>query len=77
MYSQKSAKSANIRMAEHFQIGRVLIAGDAAHTHSPAGGQGLNSGAMDAVCDICLVNIISGADEMALVQFRMEACSRS
>ncbi|KLO15429.1 hypothetical protein SCHPADRAFT_849655 [Schizopora paradoxa] len=38
----------NIRMAEHFKSGRVLIAGDAAHTHSPAGGQGLNTGVMDA-----------------------------
>jgi len=38
----------NIRMAEHFHSGNVFIVGDAAHTHSPAGGQGFNSGAMDA-----------------------------
>ncbi|WP_433474257.1 FAD-dependent monooxygenase [Spirillospora sp. CA-142024] len=38
----------NIRMAERFRDGRVFIAGDAAHVHSPAGGQGLNTGVQDA-----------------------------
>ena len=39
----------NVRMADAFQKGRIFIAGDAAHVHSPTGGQGLNSGVMDAV----------------------------
>ena len=39
---------ANIRMAEHFRVGRVFLAGDAAHVHSPAGGQGLNTGIQDS-----------------------------
>jgi 2-polyprenyl-6-methoxyphenol hydroxylase-like FAD-dependent oxidoreductase len=39
---------ANIRLAEHYRVGRVLIAGDAAHIHSPAGGQGMNTGVQDA-----------------------------
>ena len=37
------------RQAERYQLGRVLLAGDAAHVHSPNGGQGLNLGLMDAV----------------------------
>ncbi|WP_110946098.1 FAD-dependent monooxygenase [Streptomyces avicenniae] len=36
------------RHANDFQLGRVFIAGDAAHIHSPAGGQGLNTGLQDA-----------------------------
>jgi 2-polyprenyl-6-methoxyphenol hydroxylase-like FAD-dependent oxidoreductase len=39
----------NVRMVNTFQKDRVFLAGDAAHTHSPTGGQGLNSGMQDAV----------------------------
>lgn len=39
---------ANIRLARHYCAGRVFIAGDAAHIHSPAGGQGMNTGIQDA-----------------------------
>ncbi|MFG3284933.1 FAD-dependent monooxygenase [Streptomyces sp. NPDC048111] len=35
-------------LAERYRAGRVLIAGDAAHIHSPAGGQGLNTSVQDA-----------------------------
>lgn len=37
------------RQAERYRIGRVLLAGDAAHIHLPAGGQGINLGIQDAV----------------------------
>lgn len=37
------------RVAEKFRVGRVFIAGDAGHIHSPAGGQGMNTGIGDAV----------------------------
>ena len=37
------------RQAANYRAGRVLLAGDAAHIHSPAGGQGLNLGVQDAV----------------------------
>ncbi|KAF7356150.1 Pentachlorophenol 4-monooxygenase [Mycena venus] len=40
--------SPNIRMTEKFSSGRCFLAGDAAHVHSPTGGQGLNSGAQDS-----------------------------
>ncbi|MEU4418509.1 rifampin monooxygenase [Nocardia salmonicida] len=36
------------RQAEQYRVGRVLLAGDAAHIHPPAGGQGLNLGVQDA-----------------------------
>lgn len=37
------------RLADVYRLGRVLLAGDAAHVHSPAGGQGMNAGILDAV----------------------------
>ncbi|ETW78092.1 hypothetical protein HETIRDRAFT_325575, partial [Heterobasidion irregulare TC 32-1] len=40
---------ANIRMANKFSVGRVFLVGDSAHCHSPAGGQGTNTGVMDAL----------------------------
>jgi 2-polyprenyl-6-methoxyphenol hydroxylase-like FAD-dependent oxidoreductase len=36
------------RQAERYRVGRVLLAGDAAHIHPPMGGQGLNLGIQDA-----------------------------
>lgn len=37
------------RQARRYRVGRVLLAGDAAHVHSPIGGQGMNTGIGDAV----------------------------
>ncbi|KAJ7769132.1 FAD binding domain-containing protein [Mycena maculata] len=39
----------SMRMVDKFGVGRVFVAGDAAHCHSPTGGQGLNSSVQDAV----------------------------
>ncbi|GAA4390751.1 FAD-dependent oxidoreductase [Tsukamurella soli] len=38
----------NVRLADRFRRGRVFLAGDAAHVHSPAGGLGMNTGIQDA-----------------------------
>ena len=37
------------RVAAHFRQGRAFLLGDAAHVHSPVGGQGMNTGIGDAV----------------------------
>ncbi len=37
------------RVAKTLRIGNILLAGDAAHVHSPAGGQGMNTGIQDVV----------------------------
>ena len=37
------------RVARSYRSGRLLLIGDAAHVHSPAGGQGMNTGIVDAV----------------------------
>ncbi|KAK0466820.1 FAD binding domain-containing protein [Desarmillaria tabescens] len=39
----------NIRMVDKYGAGRAFVAGDAAHVHSPTGGQGLNSGIQDSI----------------------------
>lgn len=44
-----SAYRVHHRVADRFRQGRVFLAGDAGHVHSPAGGQGMNTGIGDAV----------------------------
>jgi 2-polyprenyl-6-methoxyphenol hydroxylase-like FAD-dependent oxidoreductase len=56
------------RQAATYRIGRVLLAGDAAHIHSPAGGQGLNLGVQDAVnLGWKLAKVATGAAPPALL----------
>jgi len=43
-----SAFSINERKVSDYRSGRIFLAGDAAHVHSPAGGQGMNTGMHDA-----------------------------
>ncbi|HWF29586.1 MAG TPA: FAD-dependent monooxygenase [Mycobacterium sp.] len=55
------------RVADSYRAGRILLAGDAAHVHSPAGGQGMNLGITDA---ISLANglseVLGGGSDTAL-----------
>ncbi|WP_371782718.1 FAD-dependent monooxygenase [Streptosporangium subroseum] len=63
----------SIRMAERFRVGRVLLAGDAAHVHSPAGGQGLNTGVQDAYnLGWKLAGVLGGAPERLLDTYEEE-----
>jgi 2-polyprenyl-6-methoxyphenol hydroxylase-like FAD-dependent oxidoreductase len=55
------------RVAESPRKGQVLLCGDAAHVHSPAGGQGMNTGIQDAVSlASALADVLGGADEARL-----------
>jgi 2-polyprenyl-6-methoxyphenol hydroxylase-like FAD-dependent oxidoreductase len=55
------------RVADTYRSGRILLAGDAAHVHSPAGGQGMNLGIQDAVALAdALTTVVRGGPETAL-----------
>nr|WP_082535171.1 FAD-dependent monooxygenase [Nonomuraea pusilla] len=55
------------RIADAYRQGRILLAGDAAHVHSPAGGQGMNLGIDDAVhLGETLARVLDGEPESLL-----------
>ncbi len=55
------------RVADSYRAGRLLLAGDAAHVHSPAGGQGMNLGITDAVALArTLAEVVNGGPDAAL-----------
>ena len=57
------------RQAAAYRKGRVLLAGDAAHVHSPAGGQGLNIGVQDAVnLGWKLAQVVNGTSPESLLE---------
>jgi 2-polyprenyl-6-methoxyphenol hydroxylase-like FAD-dependent oxidoreductase len=55
------------RVADGYRAGRLLLAGDAAHVHSPAGGQGMNLGITDAIALAdALAEVLRGGSDTAL-----------
>jgi 2-polyprenyl-6-methoxyphenol hydroxylase-like FAD-dependent oxidoreductase len=58
------------RVADTYRAGRLLLAGDAAHVHSPAGGQGMNLGIQDAVAlGEALAGVLDGGPESLLDEY--------
>jgi hypothetical protein len=69
----QSVWRANIRLVEWYRVGDVFLAGDAAHIHSPAGGQGLNTGIQDAYnLGWKLAAVLNGADAALLDSYEEE-----
>ncbi|GAA3620024.1 FAD-dependent oxidoreductase [Nonomuraea rosea] len=63
----------NIRMVDRYRDGRVFLAGDAAHVHTPAGGQGMNTGVQDAYnLGWKLAHVLRGAPEPLLDTYEEE-----
>jgi 2-polyprenyl-6-methoxyphenol hydroxylase-like FAD-dependent oxidoreductase len=58
------------RVADTYRAGRLLLSGDAAHVHSPAGGQGMNLGIQDAVALAdALAAVLGGAPDGVLDEY--------
>lgn len=65
------------RIADSFRLGRVLLAGDAGHVHSPAGGQGMNLGIEDAVTTAEALSRVLGGQPDTLLDDLAEARRRT
>ena len=71
--SWASAFAMNARLADRYRVGRVVLVGDAAHTHPPTGGQGLNTSVQDAYnLAWKLAAVLSGAPDTLLDTYEEE-----
>jgi 2-polyprenyl-6-methoxyphenol hydroxylase-like FAD-dependent oxidoreductase len=71
--SWASAFNMNARLADRYRDGRAFLAGDAAHTHPPTGGQGLNTSVQDSYnLGWKLAAVLCGAPEALLDSYEQE-----
>ena len=69
----KSRFHCDERQVEQYRHGRVFLAGDAAHVHSPMGGQGMNTGIQDAANLAWKIDAaLAGADDAVLDSYHDE-----
>lgn len=69
----KSIFRPNIRITEKYRSGRVFLVGDAAHVHTPAGAQGLNTGIQDSYnLGWKIAQVLAGADNSLLDSYEAE-----
>jgi 2-polyprenyl-6-methoxyphenol hydroxylase-like FAD-dependent oxidoreductase len=69
----KSRFHCDERQVEQYRHGRVFLAGDAAHVHSPMGGQGMNTGIQDAANLAWKIDaVLDGADDAVLDSYHDE-----
>jgi len=62
-----------VRMVDHMRVGRIFLAGDAAHLHPPTGGQGLNTGVQDAYnLGWKLAHVLGGGPDSLLDTYEAE-----
>jgi len=68
-----SAYNMHARLADRFRVGRVFLAGDAAHIHPPTGGQGLNTSVQDSYnLGWKLAAVLGGAPHALLASYEDE-----
>jgi 2-polyprenyl-6-methoxyphenol hydroxylase-like FAD-dependent oxidoreductase len=68
-----SAYRPSVRMVNRYRVGKVFLAGDAAHVHPPAGAQGLNTGVQDAYnLGWKMAHVIHGCEDSLLDTYEAE-----